>query len=269
MSNDKTIDGTAPGDPRAGRPAPAGPRRIAIPRRTWVVGAVAAPLCSAPWACPWHRGTTFQPTPVAPVAIQALAPSGGDRRQGRGRRDLRQQVRGPGRHRPGAGRDRPRGRGRRPRRQGRGRDRPGPVRAGLPARQRPDPRRRRKVLLGPAGGPPTGSLDWAKDRIGLGPKPDLAGPDRLGPGGRLQRRARHRPRPAPPRGRRQGPGRARAPAPCRLRRAGPRAAGARAARRCDPAPAAGRACNPSRPAASSCHRNRQEVRDRGADETDA
>ena len=28
-------------------------------------------------------------------------------------------------------------------------------------------------MLGPAGGPPTGTLDWAKDKIGLGPNPDV------------------------------------------------------------------------------------------------
>jgi len=30
------------------------------------------------------------------------------------------------------------------------------------------------TVLGPAGGPPPGTLDWAKDRVGLGPKPDLS-----------------------------------------------------------------------------------------------
>ena len=30
------------------------------------------------------------------------------------------------------------------------------------------------VRLGPAGGPPTGTLDWAKEKVGLGPKPDVA-----------------------------------------------------------------------------------------------
>lgn len=31
----------------------------------------------------------------------------------------------------------------------------------------------KKVVLGPAGGLPPGTLDWAKARIGLGPMPDL------------------------------------------------------------------------------------------------
>ncbi|MFD0936384.1 DNA-binding protein, partial [Methylobacterium trifolii] len=30
-----------------------------------------------------------------------------------------------------------------------------------------------KVVLGPAGGPPPGSLDWAKDKVGLGAQPDV------------------------------------------------------------------------------------------------
>jgi hypothetical protein len=30
-----------------------------------------------------------------------------------------------------------------------------------------------KVLVGPAGGPPAGTLDWAKDKVGLGAKPDV------------------------------------------------------------------------------------------------
>ncbi|NEU13270.1 DNA-binding protein [Methylobacterium sp. BTF04] len=30
-----------------------------------------------------------------------------------------------------------------------------------------------KTLVGPAGGPPPGTLDWARDKVGLGAKPDV------------------------------------------------------------------------------------------------
>ena len=30
-----------------------------------------------------------------------------------------------------------------------------------------------RVVVGPAGGPPPGTLDWAKDKVGLGPKADV------------------------------------------------------------------------------------------------
>ncbi|MGT2488847.1 hypothetical protein ACU4GA_29065 [Methylobacterium oryzae CBMB20] len=71
MSDDKTIDGTAR---EVREPEAAGPASRAVPRRTWVVGAVALPLALGALGLSLAQGTPFQPTPVAPVAIQALAP---------------------------------------------------------------------------------------------------------------------------------------------------------------------------------------------------
>ena len=58
-----------------------------------------------------------------------------------------------------------------------------------------------EVLVGPAGGPPPGTLDWAKDKVGLGATPDVPALTGAGRGRRLLRHPGHRPRPAPPRGR--------------------------------------------------------------------
>jgi hypothetical protein len=149
MSDDKTIDGTAR---EILDPQPAGSARRAIPRRTWVVGALAAPLAMGAVGLSLAQGTSFQPTPVEPVAIQALAPSGATAIKGTvaeifGNKFVVQDP--TGRALVETGRDGEDG---------------------------------KLVAKGEAvkvqgrfetGGPAMGSLDWAKDRIGLGPKPDL------------------------------------------------------------------------------------------------
>jgi hypothetical protein len=168
MSDDKTIDGTA----REIR-APARGSRTAIPRRTWVVGALAAPLVVGAVGLSLAQGTSFQPTPVAPVAIQALAASGATAIKGEvaevfGNKFVVQD--GTGRALVETGRAGEGGglvaRGEAVTVQGRFER--GFLHASLLTHGDGS-----TVVLGPAGGPPTGSLDWAKDRIGLGPKPDL------------------------------------------------------------------------------------------------
>ena len=169
MTDDKTIDGTA----RELRD-PATPARQPIPRRTWVIGALAAPLAMGSLGLSLAQGTSFRPTPVEPVAIQALAPSGATAIKGTvaeifGNKFVVQDPTGRALVETGpAGED------------GKlvakgeavtvqGRFETGFLHAGVLTHGDG-----RTVVLGPAGGPPMGSLDWAKDRIGLGPKPDLA-----------------------------------------------------------------------------------------------
>ncbi|QGY04620.1 DNA-binding protein [Methylobacterium mesophilicum SR1.6/6] len=173
-TNDKTIDGTAREIPEPGLDA-AGPRRPPIPRRTWVVGAVAAPLLLGAVGLSLAQGTAFQPTPVAPVAIQALAPSGATAVKGEvaeifGNKFVVQD--GTGRALVETGREGEGGglvaKGETVTVQGR-------FETGFLHARVLTHGDGRTNLLGPAGGPPMGSLDWAKDRIGLGPKPDLAG----------------------------------------------------------------------------------------------
>jgi hypothetical protein len=171
MSEDKTIDGTA----REIRdPEPAGPARRAIPPRTWVVGALAAPLAMGAVGLSLAQGTAFQPTPVEPVAIQALAPSGATAIKGTvaeifGNKFVVQDP--TGRALVETGREGEDGRlvakGETVTVQGR-------FETGFLHARVLTHGDGRTTVLGPAGGPPTGSLDWAKDRIGLGPKPDLS-----------------------------------------------------------------------------------------------
>jgi hypothetical protein len=174
MTNDKTIDGTAQ-EIREPGPDAASPRRAAIPRRTWVVGAVAAPLLLGAVGLSLAQGTAVQPTPVAPVAIQALAPSGATAVKGEvaeifGNKFVIQD--GTGRALVETGREGEGGglvaKGETVTVQGR-------FETGFLHARVLTHGDGRTNLLGPAGGPPMGSLDWAKDRIGLGPKPDLAG----------------------------------------------------------------------------------------------
>ena len=173
MSDETTIDGTA----REIRGPAAGtePRgRSAVPRRTRVVGAVAAPLVFGALGLSLAQGTTFQPTPVEPVAIQALAPSGAIAVTGAvaeifGNKFVVQD--GTGRALVETGRA---GEGGGLVAKGeavtvQGRFEQGFLHASVLIHGDG-----RKVLLGPAGGPPTGSLDWARDRIGLGLNPDIA-----------------------------------------------------------------------------------------------
>ena len=176
MTDDKTIDGTAQEirEPASGPSNPSGPRRTAIPRRTWVVGAVAAPLMLGAVGLSLAKGTAFQPTPVAPVAIQSLAPSGATAVKGEvaeifGNKFVVQD--GTGRALVETGREGEGGglvaRGETVTVQGR-------FETGFLHARVLTHGDGRTILLGPAGGPPTGSLDWAKDRLGLGPKPDPA-----------------------------------------------------------------------------------------------
>ncbi len=70
-STDTVIDGTATEIP-AQPPKPG----KGIPKRTWVVGALALPLAFGAAGLSLARNGTATVTPVEPVAIQALAPSG-------------------------------------------------------------------------------------------------------------------------------------------------------------------------------------------------
>ena len=169
MSDDKTIDGTAR---EIREPAPA-PRGTAIPRRTWVVGAVAAPLVLGAVGLSLAQGTTVQPTPVEPVAIRALTISGATAVKGEvaeifGNKFVIQD--GTGRALVETGRA---GEGGGLVAKGEAVTVQGRFERGFLHASVLTHGDGRKVVLGPAGGPPTGSLDWAKDRIGLGPKPDL------------------------------------------------------------------------------------------------
>ncbi len=168
MSDDKMIDGTA-----REIPGPAKPAHRAVPRRTWVVGALAAPLAMGALGLSLAQGTTFQPTPVEPVAIQALAPSGATAITGTvaeifGNKFVVQDP--TGRALVETGREGEDGKlvakGEAVTVQGR-------FETGFLHASVLTHGDGRKVLLGPAGGPPMGSLDWAKERIGLGPTLDL------------------------------------------------------------------------------------------------
>lgn len=171
MSDDTPIDRTA----RAIRgPEAAEPAARTIPRRTWVVGAVAAPLALGAVGLSLAQGTAFQPTPVAPVAIRTLEPSGATAITGEvaeifGNKFVLQDATGralveTGRAGEGGGLV---AKGETVTVQGR-------FEAGFLHARVLTHGDGRTLVLGPAGGPPMGSLDWARDRIGLGPNPDLA-----------------------------------------------------------------------------------------------
>lgn len=171
MSDDNTIDGTAR---EIREPAAAEPVPRTIPRRTWVIGAVAAPLALGAVGLSLAQGSAVQPTPVAPVAIQALAPSGATAVKGEvaeifGNKFVVQD--GTGRALVETG---PQGEGGGLVAKGETVTVQGRFETGFLHARVLTHGDGRIVLLGPAGGPPTGSLDWAKDRIGLGPKPDIA-----------------------------------------------------------------------------------------------
>lgn len=170
MSDDKTIDGTAREirDFEAAEPA-----RRTISKRTWVVAALAAPLAMGAVGLSLAQGTAFQPTPVEPVAIQALAPSAATAVRGTvaeifGNKFVVQDP--TGRALVETGREGEDGKlvakGEAVTVQGR-------FETGFLHARDLTHGDGRKVVLGPAGGPPMGSLDWAKDRIGLGPKLDI------------------------------------------------------------------------------------------------
>ena len=152
-------------------PTPAAtPRRR---RRALVAGAIAAPLAfGAVGLSLAQTGTTV--TPVEPTAISALRASGAIAARGEvaeiyGNKFVIQDS--TGRALVETGRQ---GEGATLVRAGeavtvQGRFEKGFLHASLITRADGT-----QVRLGTAGGPPAGTLDWAKDTIGLGPKPDQA-----------------------------------------------------------------------------------------------
>jgi hypothetical protein len=143
-------------------------------RRAWLA-AVAAPLALGAVALTLLPGTETTLTPVTPTAIASLAPSGAIAARGEitdifGSKFLVQD--GTGRALVETGRE---GRGGTLVRTGdtvtvQGRFEEGVLRARLLTRADGS-----RLALGPAGAPPPGTLSWAADKIGLVPKPDLAG----------------------------------------------------------------------------------------------
>lgn len=175
MTKDPIIDGTATeAKASAGpeRPATTGFGR-AIPRRTWVVGAVAAPLALGAVGLSLARGSDVPLTPVAPTAIASIADSGsvaakGDVAEIFGNKFVVQD--GTGRALVETGRE---GEGGKLVSKGetvtvQGRFENGFLHARLITHADGN-----KVVLGPVGGAPRGTLDWATDKAGLGPKPDV------------------------------------------------------------------------------------------------
>ncbi|RZK94203.1 MAG: DNA-binding protein [Methylobacterium sp.] len=170
MSNEQVIDGTATEIPQAAASKPAARR---LPRRTLVVGAIAAPLALGAVGLSLAQNGAPSTTPIAPVAISALVPSGGIAAKGEvaeifGNKFVLQD--GTGRALVETGR---RGEGGTLVVKGetvtvQGRFENGFLHAA--ALTHGDGNR---VLLGPAGGPPPGTLDWAQDKVGLGPTPDV------------------------------------------------------------------------------------------------
>lgn len=168
MSEDKVIDGTATEIPAA-RPE-TGKR---IPKRTWVVGAIALPLAFGAMGLSLSRNGAVAQTPVEPVAIQALAPSGataikGDVAEIYGNKFVVQDPTGRALVETG-----PAGDGGRLVAKGESVTVQGRFENGFLAARLLTHGDGKQVVLGPAGGPPFGTLDWAKDRIGLGPNPDV------------------------------------------------------------------------------------------------
>jgi len=168
MSENTVIDGTATEIPAA-RPE-TGKR---IPKRTWVVGALALPLAFGAMGLSLSKNRAVAQTPVAPVAIQALVPSGataikGDVAEIYGNKFVVQDP--TGRALVETGRAGEGGtlvaRGESVTVQGRFEN--GFLHARLLTHGDG-----KQVVLGPAGGPPFGTLDWAKDRVGLTPAPDV------------------------------------------------------------------------------------------------
>ncbi|MFC6791370.1 DNA-binding protein [Methylobacterium komagatae] len=167
-STDTVIDGTATEIP-AQPPKPG----KGIPKRTWVVGALALPLAFGAAGLSLARNGTVPVTPVEPVAIQALAPSGataikGDVAEIFGNKFVVQDATGRALVETG-----PAGEGGKLVAKGesvtvQGRFENGFLHARVLTRTDG-----RQDLLGPAGGPPPGGLDWAKDKVGLGPTPDV------------------------------------------------------------------------------------------------
>ena len=166
MTNGTITDASAQTEDRTA------PRRRA--RRGLVVGAIAAPLAlGAVGLSLAQNGQPGSLTPVAPVAVSALAPSGAIAAKGEvaeifGNKFVIQD--GTGRALVETGREGEDGKlvdkGETVTVQGRFEH--GFLHARIVTRADG-----RQVVLGPAGGPPRGSLDWARDKVGLGQEPDL------------------------------------------------------------------------------------------------
>ncbi|WP_267423639.1 DNA-binding protein [Methylobacterium sp. GC_Met_2] len=170
MSDDETINSSAH---EVREPRAAAPRTRVVLRRTWVLAALATPLALGAVGLSLAQETAFQPTPVEPVAIQALVPSGATGVKGTvteifGNKFVVQDPTGRALVETGrAGEDgKLVARGESVTVQGR-------FETGFLHASVLTHGDGRKVVLGPAGGPPMGSLDWAKDRIGLGLTLDL------------------------------------------------------------------------------------------------
>jgi hypothetical protein len=154
-------------------PAAAAPPKRRLPRRTLVVGAIAGPLALGAAGLSLAQTGAVQPTPVEPVAIASLQPSGATAAKGEvaeifGNKFILQDATGRTLVETG--------------RQGedgalvakgdtvtvQGRFEKGFLHARVLVRADGS-----RLALGPAGGPPPGGLDWAKDKVGLGPKVDV------------------------------------------------------------------------------------------------
>jgi hypothetical protein len=142
-------------------------------RRALVVGAIAAPLAFGAIGLSLAQNGASVMTPVAPTAISALKPSGsiaakGDVAEIYGNKFVMQD--GTGKALVETGRQ---GEGGTLVKAGeavtvQGRFENGFLHALLITRADGS-----QVRVGPAGGPPAGTLDWARDRVGLGPTPDV------------------------------------------------------------------------------------------------
>ncbi|CAA2100456.1 hypothetical protein MBUL_00679 [Methylobacterium bullatum] len=164
MTTETTIDGTA-----TEMPSPAAPRRS---RRGWIVGAIAAPLAFGAVGLSLAQNSGVTLTPVAPVTIAQLTPSGaiaakGDVAEIFGNKFILQD--GSGRALVETGKQGEGGtlvtKGEAVTVQGRFEN--GFLHATLLTRADG-----KTVVLGPARGPKPGGLDWAKDKVGLGPEID-------------------------------------------------------------------------------------------------
>ncbi|ARO54007.1 DNA-binding protein [Methylorubrum zatmanii] len=170
MRDDKIIEGPAGEQPERA----AGSARSQGKRRGLVIGAIAAPLAlGAAGLSLAQPGQTLAPTPVAPIAISALAPSGAVAARGEvteifGNKFLIQD--GTGRALVETGRDGENGglvmKGETVTVQGR-------FEKGFLHAKLITHADGKQVVLGRPGGPPAGSADWAKDKLGLSPKLDL------------------------------------------------------------------------------------------------
>ncbi|WP_375456661.1 DNA-binding protein [uncultured Methylobacterium sp.] len=176
MTNETIIDAAtqATASPQPGaRETAVTPAWRRIPRRTWVVGALAAPLALGAVGLSLARGSDVPLTLVAPTAIAAIADSGSVAAKGEvaeifGNKFVVQD--GTGRALVETGRDGEGGRlvSKSETVTVQGRFENGFLHARLLTHADGN-----KVVLGPAGGPPRGTLDWAKDKAGLEPKPDV------------------------------------------------------------------------------------------------